>query len=106
MIDFNAKTKKEKSSKEIFLDIKKKITKLYPEAKTQIDIFGKYYVVNKNGFKIIPEEYKIKNCDSVLKAWKTTLEFLSVNKILQVNNRRFSPYKISDSTMNKMLNQT
>ncbi len=107
MINFsNQKQKKEKTKKEIFAEIKRKVTKLYPDAQTKMDIFNRYYVVTKEGYKIIPDEGNIKNNDSVFGAWKNTLEYLSVNKILHVNDKRFSPHKITDSIINKMLNQT
>jgi len=70
--------------------------------------FGKekqYYVVTKQGYRIIPNEYRL-NKKTVMLAWKTTLQYINTNKQVVRNDDKFSEHKQKgDSVMNKLLTQ-
>jgi len=68
--------------KEEFKKLKKRILKQYPEAKTMIDNSGKYYIIDKNKKKIIPENALFFNTITVYDAWKSIDIMLHTQKLL------------------------
>ena len=111
-------------SKEEFQKTKKIVQKKYPNAKTVMDSYGKYYVATEDGRDICniqisqtvnkykfnqTEGYiegldnfnstlnkiaKIPHADSVMKAWMQTEVAIRSNHIVNRNNGKFSDEKI------------
>jgi len=84
----------DKKSFDSFKKIKKKLLKLYPGAATKIDGNGKFYLIDKNGFKILKDEFDIPNCNTIREAWEKTLSMLWTQIIVIRNNNKFSDDKI------------
>jgi hypothetical protein len=94
-----------------FEKIKRKVQKYYPNAKTMIDTFSlkenrkKYYVVDENGYRIIPEDFKIDGQHTVLESWKMTWMFIVRDNIVRTNTEKFNRISVSDNLISKMYNQ-
>ena len=73
-----------------FQKIKKKVLKKFPDAKTQTDSNGNFYVIDKVGYKIIPEYLMIPNNDDVFGAWKNVAHALWTHHLLKRNKKKFS----------------
>lgn len=103
--------------KEQFQRIKSNILKKFPEATTQVDSKGKYYVVDKNGIDILNSEIiftaksnrfnKIEELEdalnkipitphssTVFEAWQKLELALKSTHIIKVNSERFSDEKL------------
>lgn len=102
-------------NKEKLQKIKNKVQKYYPNAKTMIDSFCndlkskskiKYFIVDGNGYRIIPDDFKIADQETVLKAWKLTWMYIVRNNIIQKNSEKFNGSKCSDNNLiSKMYTQ-
>ena len=77
-----------------FKKIKKKVLKQYPNASTKMDLNGKFYLVDKNGFRILKDEFNIPNCDTIFEAWSKTLSMLWAKIIVVRNNNKFSDERL------------
>jgi len=105
MIKFKKKTT-ENNHREFFLKIKKKILKKYPSAKTMIDIFGKYYVVTGDGYRIIPDDCCLPNTKNVFDAWNITLMYIRANHQIQRNTCNFNKIDSDNNVMDRILKQS
>ncbi|MCK9273175.1 hypothetical protein M0P65_06545 [Candidatus Gracilibacteria bacterium] len=76
---------------------KRKVQKLFPNAKIKRDRFKNFYVVDKNGFKILQDEFSINNQLTIFDTWKKTAEMIWFKHIIEVNNQRFNDDKIFKS---------
>lgn len=76
---------------------KKLVQKIFPNAKIKIDRFKKFYIVDKNGFKILQDEFSINNQLTIFDTWKKTAEMVWFKHIVEVNNARFSDERIFKS---------
>lgn len=81
-----------------FRKIKKIVQKQYPGASTKIDAFGKYYVTNNRGFRILEDTLLYPAQDNVYDAWYIVSVASKFEKIIEANNRRFSDEKICKKT--------
>ena len=104
LINFN-KNKQTETVKEKFDKIKLKINKYYPEAKTGKDIFSKYYVMDKNGHRILPDDSCMPNTKTVFEAWEVTLKYMTTNKIVNTNTEQFNYNSNKGSIISNILMQ-
>jgi hypothetical protein len=76
-----------------FRKLKKKILKIFPDAKTEV-IGDTYYVSDGNGRRLIPEYLMIPNSGCVYDAWFHAVKGIWYHGILERNRRRFSDEKV------------
>ena len=105
LIKIKTKNKSKINIKEKFERVKRKVQKYYPNAKTSMDLFKKFFVVDGNGYRIIPDDFKIENQKTVFEAWKTTWMFIVRDNIVRTNTEKFNKTSTSDSLITKMYNQ-
>jgi hypothetical protein len=85
----------EKELKQVkFRKLKKKIQKVFPNARIVAANRGEYYVSNGAGRRLIPEYLMIPNSKNVFDAWLHAEKGLWYHNILERNRRRFSDEKI------------
>lgn len=82
--------------KKKFQSYKRKVLKSFPNAKTQINKEGKYYVADGDG-GIIGEEFLIPPQSDVMSAWKWAAESVRVGQ----NIERTSPERMSLDSFEK-----
>ena len=91
---------------EDFQKIKHKILSIYPNAYTKITKKGRYYLVDEQGYRILNDEYRITDQDTLYEAWKKTLEMLWNQTIILRNNRKFDEDKMMNNIMKKIKEKT
>jgi hypothetical protein len=82
------------SLKDEFIRIKHKIQKQYPGASVKRDRFGKFYIVDGNGYKILQDEFEVPNTDTCLEAWVNSSVMVWYKHIIETNNQKFNDEKI------------
>ena len=85
----------EKELKQVkFRKLKKKIQKVFPDAKIIAITKKDHYVSDGSGRRIIPSYLMIPNSNNVFDAWLHAERGLWYHNILERNRRRFSDEKI------------
>jgi hypothetical protein len=79
-----------------FQKYKQFVLKKYPNSKV-IKFHDEYYIVDVQGFKIIPTETYINNSDTVFNAWKSTALYLEIASIIERNTYKFNDDKSYES---------
>ena len=85
----------EKELKQVkFRKLKKKIQKVFPNAKIVAITKGEYYVSDGTGRRLIPEYLMIPNSKNVYDAWFHAERGLWYHHLLERNKRKFSDEKV------------
>lgn len=88
-----------------FNHYKKRVQRIYPGATTKMYLdknVRKFYIVDKNGYRILNNEYYIRDSLTVFLAWKNTAEMIWNKKIIDRNNRKFDEDKMWQNLIKKI----
>ena len=93
-LDRIKKQKEKKEFKQRFMKYKNYALKKFPEARLEMNLEGKFYVVDERGARILRDEYYMPEAETPFQAWKNTHDILWSKNIVDRNNRKFSDERI------------
>lgn len=77
-----------------FQKIKNKVCKKFPDAHTEKDKCGKFFVANSNGGHVISHDYYVPNSNTVYDAWSITYDIIKIDIMMEKNKKSFSDENI------------
>lgn len=81
-----------------FKQVKRVVQKQYPNATTAVDLDGRFYVADENGYRILRDMNLYPSQRDVYTAWIMVQQVTKIETIMNRNNQRFSDEKICKSS--------